>query len=280
MKKLKILSLILAFAMCLTLMAGCGKTDDEGEKKADTEKNEVVETKQESETASEKEEETVAVNYGEDFTSKIGKLVDLSKYSDLTEDEFKSPKSKVYCYSIKSENAQTYNFKYSVVPEASTQLTLPISYKDLEAMGWNLRRSKDQEVEPGYGVSSSVSNDSGKIFFVSLYNRTDSVKTVAECEVLGVSFAIQDKNSSGVSTNNVMKFTIDNTITENSTMEEIIDYYGAPSEIEYSVYFNEDGSYNYGEYEISFCNNAVLDKIIFTFSADTGKISNVYYIAN
>ncbi len=279
MKKVKILALILALAMIVSAVSGCGEKTNNND--AGNTDNNTVQSEQQADAGSSSQDNSAAeaptnsnpkkITTKEELVSVVGSLVDLSKYDDLNESDLTSSTS--YTYNLKSENKKEYDLDYKVKLGDGTEFTMPITIKDMEAKGWKIKTPSDQKISSGYMTWEVLENNSGKSIRVSVYNATDKKVTTKDCTVIGFEGEQYDILDISSRFESAIDFTVCGSITQNSTLEDIIKKLGEPTSISCNIretdgkfadskitveYRQKSSAYSYIRFELSGADDCIL----------------------
>lgn len=273
MKPIKLLALLTASLMIITLLCGCGdnKTNTE---ESQVESSASVITTDAPDTKQPQTSNASYITSKEDFDELFDTILPDTGYY-LEESSGSTYNS--YHYSLVPEDMVDYDLDYSVKHSDGTEFTLPISVKDIESKGWNFKDSdyKDETLSSGYAFASSIpfvnSQDSTMRFYI--FNDTDDKAKLTDCTASGVEFEIPDATAD--------YFTICGNITNNSTIEDIINCLGAPSTIDLTIWNNDNGEYDRTNIKLTFTQKSNLtSSLYFEISGDENRITNLQYKAN
>ena len=128
-----------------------------------------------------------------------------------------------------------------------TVYTWPVSYAQIKEAGYAVDSSIESEVlEANYYSFSewAYNSDDKSAFMVQFKNFTDTDKTVAECDVLGLIFYLDDYEKGDYSS-----VTLCNGITVGTTYEDVIAIMGEPTD----EYVSDDSEFGYrtATYEVN-----------------------------
>lgn len=300
----KLIALLLCFSMVLALLAGC-KSDKEPEENTDKngtsvkeenqddqvekeEENQNDQTEKEEDTDKPKEETHIEVdtsnkNYITDETSLIAKveeLVDTSLYGDMYKNDNASFIS--YMCERNYDNRQEYDLDYKYEFGDGSVVQMPLTFAELEMEGWVLSsNNEDQELDPGYMTFGRVKNSSGKELYVSAYNHTSSKAAFKDCTVINIEAAQYSDLNIAKKIDSAIDFTVCGSITNASTLEDIIDVLGDPTSIYCSFHYDDNGNYKYSKLTVSYIQkSSAYSQIVFELSGDGNYIINVDYSVN
>lgn len=287
----KVLAIVLCLALVMTL-AACGSKPD-----AETTPTEQQTKATEAPTATKPvEKETVAateptentsnskgyITSKEAFISKVETLVDTSLYSESLEDDDDDSlqKFQIYSYELKWENEKEYDLDYSIKLSDGTNFTLPVTVAELEKQGWTLSAyDADRNLSAGYMTWANLKNTSGKELYVGICNLSEETIQLKEGTVNLVSadqYSSNDNFSKRL--DEAVDFTVCGSLTNSSTLEDIVKRLGAPSFIAWTVYVDDDGAYEYSKLEVEYVQkSSVYSHIYFTLSGDGNYITDVSY---
>ena len=267
----RILAILVALATILSLSA-CGnyeinfKEKDDGEKSVvdsadendfeedEEEEKEDKKDKKDKENKKDKgdkdnEEETeeeIVVDGVPNFTKDIKKnqklleaylktFIDIKGYEDIDEDsddevEEYGNLSKSYSY----DKRRSADIDYEIAIDGN-QIPVPGDYADLEDSGFDFKSSvynSDSEFKGNtYGNIDMITSDD-KNFEVTFFNKDSSASKLSDCMVIGFRF---DNQQSYL---NCVDFSV-NGIEKDSSLEEIIEEFGNPQQLNYNIF--EDG---------------------------------------
>ncbi len=279
MKKFRILALVLAMAIVLCVLSGCGEKADNKDNNAGG--NSTVQNEQQDNTTSGMQDNSTtdasansnpkSITTKQEFSSVVGSLVDLTKYNDLSEN------SQTYSYTLKSENKKEYDLDYSIKLGDDTKFTMPITIKDMESKGWKIKYSSDQEISPGYMTWEVLENDSGKNIRVSVYNATDKKTTTQGCTVIGFESTQYDIHDLSSKVKSAEDFTVCDSLTQASTFEDIVKRLGEPTSIHCSIR-EADGKFDYSKITVEYSQkSSAYSYIHFELSGADDRIALVKY---
>lgn len=288
MRKNRLLTPIIAMTMIITLLVGCGSkentnqtTDNQANTQTtnDTEKNE-----KEDSSEFHVDVDTSAKGYitsKDAFVNKMTELLDLSLYAELNESSVGT--SETYSYRLNYGNEKEYDLNYHVKLGDGTEFTMPITFSELEKKGWVLQESSQPEMEMGANLMTigRVENASGQSLGVTAYNPTDKTITFKECTVIRVEsqqYDLTDPINPTEKLNSAIDFTICDSLTNASTLEDIISRLGNPSSVFCALNFNEDGTYDDSKITITYTQkSSAYSSIEFKLSGDGNYITEIDY---
>ena len=268
MKFTRVLAIVLAI-MLLVTTTGCHKAPaEEAEKPANAESANApsMEAAAKPEDESVTPADTSLTNYitsKDDFTNVLGSIVDLSLY-ELEDDDDSCN------YYLKYENEISYDLDHNVVLSDGTEFTLDTPFSELESQGWVLF-DPEQELDAGYLTWDVCKNSNGQELYIGIYNPTESTLTAKECTVCFIELTLFSSLDFSEKIDTTPGFTICKTITQASTLEEIVGQLGMPSSIYYS---NSDGLDSYISIEYTQPNNSY-DYLNFRVSANGNYIVEI-----
>ncbi len=284
MKHLRKLALLLAVITLLASLCACGE-------EAKTENSKVTETATKAEEATtlpvQQETNTPVItdtpinpaptggNYittKDSFNKELDTLLPDAAY---TLDESSVTNGTLYIYTLTDK--KDYALDYRVKLSDGAEFTLPVMFSDLANAGWTIPKgSGDNELAPGYATSGVIRNNSGKEISVVAYNPTsvkDMFKNGAVCKVEFAPYL-----SDGSVNSKATRFTVCESITESSTVKDVIDRLGAPSKITHKVRTDDSGAYEYSELMLEYTQKSDPNSFIrFNFSGDNNYITKVEY---
>ena len=179
----------------------------------------------------------------------LNSLVDISLYEKKPVGGLDSQKD-YYVYQLR-DNDYKPNISFDVTVEGSTNFTIPFMIPELQQQGWTLdAESEGKSVESMSIEICEMENEAGKTFTVHAYNLGEETKTPEElpCYKFATRLCIFDSGIGAVKELPGVSFTLCDSITEQSKMEEIIAKLGMPKSVHFwSVYSDETGEYEYSE---------------------------------
>lgn len=285
MKKFRLLSLVLALLMIVTIFAGCGSkgnTDEtvdnstDEQLTTDTGSNEITNS-----TESNIEVDTSNKDYitsKDAFVQKMTELLDMTLYTDLNEGDYTSFRS--YYYQLDYENKKEYDLDYKIKLGDGSEFTMPITFSELEEKGWILLESSDPEREMGANLMTFgvIENASGKRLDVAAYNPTDKTITFKECTVINVDAQQYSTFDPTEKLDDAIDFTVCGSLTNASTLEDIINKLGNPYSIDYTLHFDEEGKYTNSDIRITYMQkSSAYSQLVFELSGDGNYITTVNY---
>lgn len=275
MKAKKILMSVISMILVVSTLSGCSallfrnKSENAATVRADEltvydeYESEYVfeeETFEEATVKNEPSHTQIYITSKEDFIAKIKTLIDISLYE---ENDYES----TYSYTMKFDIQQKteYDFDYGIELGDGTKFALPVPVKTLGNQGWTL--NQNPEVKPDNVLSGPrlVNSQGNTLVFVSAVNNSDDTLDFDECDLVGYNIELYSHDLKEPS-NSAIDFTVCGTITQNSTLEDIIAKLGNPSKVmcnvvEYSgeyqrteitITYEQLGSpYNYLEFVLS-----------------------------
>ena len=285
MKKFRLLSLVLALLMIITMFAGCGSkenTDGTADNSTNTQStdsdNDNGETVGYTETNIEVDTSNKSYITSKDaFVNKMTELLDISLYADLTESDNTSSKS--YFYWLDYGNKKEYDLDYKIKLGDGTEFTMPITFSELEKKGWVLQESSDPdyEMEAGLMTFGIIENVAGKSLHVTAYNPTDKTIAFKECTVIGVDAQQYSMFDPTEKLSDAIDFTVCGSLTNASALEDIINKLGNPSSIDCTLHF-DDGKYTHSDINITYeQKSSAYSKLEFELSGDGNYITTVNY---
>ena len=167
----------------------------------------------------------------EDFVDVIGSKVDLSLYQepDKITDDFHTD----YTYHIKEENRTFFVTDYSITLSDGTKLILNHPFSELESQGWTIP-DPEKSLDPGSMSWYTCKNDRGKELYIGIWNSTQKPLSVRECAVFQVKLDMFSKSDRFKPISTTPGFTVCETISHTSGLDEIISQLGQPEIIHYS----------------------------------------------
>ncbi len=274
----KLLAILIALATVLSLCSCSANKGNEDEStnagENDVTSNVVTETQADNETT--KESVVHAENYitNEDtFVEKLSSLIDVSLYNYT---EYDNSLGGQYMMDYDLQKKTSYNIDYGVKLDDGTEFTLPVPIKDLEKLGWTL--TNNPKVEPGKIVSGpSLKNSDGDyLYFVSAANFTENTLDFSECILTAYKIELYTTDHKSEHPN-AIGFTMCDTITEASTLEDIIQELGNPTSVSAYIY-EHDGEYQKTTITLSYDQfGEVYNGLKFELSGDGNYIVKVEY---
>lgn len=212
------------------------------------------------------------------FVSKVSELVDISLYENLeTIDESKY--YQMYEYKLKSTVESSNNLDYWIGLGDGTEFTMPITFKELEKKGWSLKKESKPNEKVSAGIMSYgyIENAQGKELFTFVYNPSNKKKALKECTVIGVT-ADQIRILNPVEKlAEAIDVAVCDSVTNASTLEDIIRKMGNPTIIDYTVEY-DNGKYSYSIVELYYeQSGTVPGQLYFRLSADGNFITAIHY---
>lgn len=227
----KLIAFLLVLCTVLTLMVGCEKSEVKTEKSSKTESSQNAD--KQDQTEEEAKDESIAVDHITDentFKAKMETLIDVSNYS------YQNNKTNFY-YSLSYNNRADYNIDGKWQFEDGSAIQLPITFSELEKIGWTLTEESDgdtRELESGHASIGWITNKDGDILNVMAYNHTNSTTFYKNCTVYNI-----ELQAARVS----MDYTVCGSITKDFNIEDIISILGAPTTVSCHPQSNSDGTY-------------------------------------
>ncbi len=303
MKQSKLISLILALVIVLLAFTGCGekeetKTESAGSQAASSQPAQ-SDASQPSTTPSSPDQsnsndpstpsapsalnDADAVAKGfittkDAFTAKLSGLIDLSLYQPLSEG------TSIYTYTLDSKNHEDYPLDYKVKLEDDTEFTLPITLNELKKKGWthNLDENHTMEAHTYFLTSTTLSNPAGKEISVGIENDSDQTLSLGECTVYEVvsnqyRFSKYTQTANEAKFSKAAAFTVCNTITNQSTMEDVIAQLGNPYNIYLSVSHDGNGNFKTSSITLTYDQKSLKGELKLSFSGDTKYLTEITY---
>lgn len=286
MRKTKLIALVLAMLMILTLFAGCGTNDNGGNDVTNNASDTQSTTEDKNEVTNNSSETNINVdtsNKGyitskEAFVDKVTELIDVSLYRDITESDYTSFKS--YFYELNYENKKEFDLDYKIKLGDGSEFTMPITFSELEKKGWVLQESSAPDREMGSGLMTfgTVKNSAGKTLSVAAYNPTEKTITFKECTVINVDSQQYSTFDSTEKLSDAIDFTICGTLTNASTLEDIIERLGNPYSINCTLHYDDKGNYTYSDIEVTYMQkSSAYSQLKFQLSGDGNYITAINY---
>lgn len=285
MKKFRLLSFVLALLLIITMFAGCGSkenTDGTVDNSTDTQSTtDAGDNEPTNFTESNVEVDTSNKGYitsKDAFVSKMAELLDISLYADLNESDYTSFRS--YYYQLDYENKKEYDLDYKIKLGDGSEFTMPITFSELEKKGWVLQESSAPDREMGAGLMTfgTIKNASGKSLRVAAYNPTDKTITFKECTVINVDAQQYSTFDPTAKLDDAIDFTVCGSLTNASTLEDIINKLGNPYSINCTLHFDDEGKYTNSDIEITYMQkSSAYSQLVFDLSGDGNYITTVNY---
>lgn len=285
MKKLRFLSLAIALLMIVTMFAGCGsKGNNDGTVDNSTNTQSATDAaKNETTNSTESNIEVDTSNKGyitskEAFVNKMAELLDISLYDDLSESDNTS--FRLYYYQLAYENKKEYDLDYKIQLGDGSEFTMPITFSELEKKGWILQESSAPDREMGAGLMTfgTIKNAAGKALSVAAYNPTDKTITFKECTVINVDAQQYGSFDPTKKLDDAIDFTVCGTLTNASTLEDIINKLGNPYSISCTLHFDDEGNYTNSDINITYMQkSSAYSQLVFELSGDGNYITTVNY---
>ncbi|MBE6784930.1 MAG: hypothetical protein E7538_01670 [Ruminococcaceae bacterium] len=274
MKKNRLIYVIVTILLVCFIFTACGS-------KTNTTNNNglTTENKNSSENIVDKPVDTSNKNYinsKESFVEKISDLVDLSQYEDLDQSEVGN--SVLYFYNMNSEKETTINFDYSIQLGDGSEFVMPITLNELEVKGWKLHYSSDPnfELKSGYSTTDLIENKDGKQLYVDLFNPNEETIALKDATVVAIESEQFSTSYHEEKMDQAIEFKVCDSITNTSTLEDIISVLGNPNEIVCTI-VNNDNGYDHCKIEISYNGSSAYSNIEFNLSGDGNYILNMSY---
>lgn len=276
----RLIALAMTLVLLLSVLSACGNapeapvTNDTPVVEPDTPSNDANDVPDESPASS----QTNSITSKEAFIETVESLVDVSLY-DWSSSE--SDSSSNYSYYIKSENETNYDLDYSITLSDGSTFTLPISFAEMKELGWTLQESSqsDAQMDPGYMSWGYCENTSGQELYISAYNPGEEIISFGECSVCEVEFSLFDTFENPPEPyENTPGFTICGSITQDSTLEDIISVLGAPSSLDYFIYKDDSGNYKSSTIYVEYVQeSSPYSNLEFEISGDGNYIMTMEY---
>lgn len=277
----KILAILLALATLFSLCSCSllGKDDSDNTTVAETvdeSKNSAEEqptSAKDTETTT-KKEVVHAENYitsTDDFIEKLSSLIDTSIYTVREGDNYYTYEMD---YDLQKETS--YDIDYSVKLGDGTNFALPVPVKEFEKQGWTI--SQNPEVKAGYVVTGPrmESSQGNYLWNVSAANLTDDTLKFNECDLVGCKIELYTTDHKNVA-DGAIDFIICDTITEASTLEDIIKRLGNPTIVSCNI-SEYNGEYDRTKITLGYEQlGEVYDGLEFELSGDGNYIVSVKY---
>ena len=248
----KVLSMVLVLAMISGLCACSGK----GEKSVAKPETDIVnpesnnEKNNEPEEVSDKSEADVKdadafANSKETFVESINKLVDDSDYDISEQDDS-------VAYSLVYKKTVPFNFDYKIKFDDGKSITLPTTYDKMKKAGWTTEMPEDEGISNRVTTGVEYTNDDGESFLLWTQNPDDSddekMIPLKDCKLYEFEVYMYSektkKDDSGeyvkyYEENETPGFSICGGITADSSIADVIEILGQPSNITYYAKSNK-----------------------------------------
>lgn len=267
----KLLALILTLAAALSLFAGCGEEKAPATTQAPAPTDAPTETVAGTAAATQEPAPEGYITTKEAFLEKMESLLDMSKYGEVETDDKNS------WFSFTAKSKADYGLDFTVKFGDGTTISLPCSYADLEKQGWMLTADPEQELEANHIAFGSIKNATKQKVNVDIRSPRDKSAKYQDCSFASISFNVRDGFSCEWESD-APTFTVCETITENSTLEELIDTLGSPYHIYFSQSYSSEGEYLRSLLHVTF-EQADGSYLEFHLSGDTGLITEIHYDA-
>ncbi len=233
MKKFKLLAGILAFVIMLTALTGCGGNADANDAQGNNMSTNVTQDNNAGTqgTVNNEENNTITASEKDFFNDTIASLIDTSKY-EYKDWSLEEGYGNSVEYSLESDYAEQYNFDYLIKFADNSEIKLPVTYSEMENLKWNTETAADKQVSNKVQTGVYFTNGTGEKIILWTQNLVDGDEAYAnlsDCKF----FTIE------LDARYVSKYTICGTITESSTMSDIIRALGNPTTIDYDWDDNE-----------------------------------------
>jgi len=131
-------------------------------------------------------------------------------------------------------------------------ISWPLTYNDVVALGYSIDSSSEGETLESnhYTTSISAKGSNDERIYVRFKNFTDSDKTAKDCDIMGLSFDVDDCGKNIV---------LCNGITFGMTYDQVKGIMGEPS----YYYISDDSTYESADYDVS--DEAYSNSVSFTF---------------
>lgn len=285
MKKFRLLSLTFVLLLILTMFSGCGNKENTDGTTGNSTNTQSTANTDNSETVGSIESniEVDASNKGyitskDVFVNKMEELLDISLYTDLNESDHTSFKS--YYYQLNYENKKEYDLDYKIILGDGSEFTIPIAFSELEKKGWVLQEScdSDREIETGLMTFGTIKNASGKSLSVAAYNPADKTIPFKKCTVINVDAQQYSTFDPTEKLDDAIDFTVCGTLTNASTLEDIINKLGNPYSINCTLHFDDEGKYTHSDINITYMQkSSAYSQLVFELSGDGNYITTVNY---
>lgn len=282
MKHLRNLALLLAVITLLASLCACGEeaTNKEDNKTTTISEETTDNITPEDVTTPVVSTDSAYITSKEDMDLIIDTIPD-ANYT-VSERTYTDTNSTHYTYDL-TTNTNDYNFNYKVKLGDGTEFTMPVSVKDIEASGWSTTISKDETYAANSAPASSFPfiNSNNNEIGCYIRNNNSNDATLEECDITGIELNLYkfgytpsyhiEKDDKAID------FTICDNITNDSTIEDVINSLGAPTKIRLHVCGDHGG---YCDVELVYVQNSnAKQQITFIFSGDENRIMQFHYLA-
>ena len=303
MKHQKHLSILLVLVLTLLAFAGCGESKEETGSQAPASQVTSSQSDSSAPAASEDTQSTAdqtessdqatstpatvddadAVAKGfittkEAFATKMNQWVDLSLYQPMSGSE------NYYSYTLNSQNHKDFDLDYTLQLADGSEITLGDSLNALKEKGWSHSYDETQTVEAHTfrATSTTLSNTKGNTIKVSIRNGTDKTVSIGECTIFEIistqySFFNYNKPVNECKNANAIGFTLCDTLTNQSSMEDVIDRLGAPYMVYCSTAFSSDNTFKNSSITLQYQQSSNGNYIKFEFSGDGKYLAGIEY---
>ena len=159
-----------------------------------------------------------------------------------------------YSYNLKPEYTKEYNLDYKIRLGDGSEFTMPITFAELETKGWFLQNSSDpdRDMASKYMTWGIIENTYGNTLNVAAYNPTNSTIKFKECTVINLTsnhFSSFDYEQKVVG---AIDFLVCDSLSNASTLEDIISKLGNPYSLSCFMHYNEDGTFSHSEINVTY----------------------------
>lgn len=186
-------------------------------------------------------------------------LIDTSLYTLDDEDET------FFVYDLIDENA-TSDLQHKITL-GDCQITLPVQYGAVKEMGWEADGSSESQISPLDKIIVEAKNSSQQVAELYIKNQSQATIDINDGLVCSVELAMYDIDEK---LDDCPEFLIDDSISNTSTMKEVIEKLGAPYRI-YCDQLDED------IYEIGCLYSSQTGHLSIVFFGDGSRIGMVDY---
>ncbi len=277
MKNVRFFCTVLIFMLSLSIFSACANLEDITETSNNGTNTQLATNPDSSETVdtSDPNINKKYITSKDAFVDKMEELLDLSLYDEL--DEYGSSDFNGYSYCLKVENEKDYDLDYTIMLGDGSSFTMPITFSELSEKGWVLFRDTDRELGAGFMTQSSIRNAVGKVISVAAYNPTEEAFTFQEGTVIALEAQQYSIDDFTKKLSDAVDFTVCDSLTNNSTLEDIIKRLGNPTSITCSLYFNDE-QYRCSDIEVEYIQeSSAYSSIVFNLSGDGNYITNLRY---
>lgn len=189
----------------------------------------------------------------------IVQLIDTELYTLDDEDET------FFVYDLIDENAKT-DLQHKITL-GDCQITLPVQYSSVKEMGWDIDGSSESQISPLGKTTIDAKNSSQQVAELYIKNLSQATIDVSDGMVCSVDLKLYDIDQK---LDDCPEFLIDDAISNTSTLEDIVEKFGAP----YRIYCEQ---LDENIYEIGCLYASQTGHLRFVFFGDGSQIGMVDY---